>query len=150
MRCSSRYKTRGTFGADAAGSKCRLFRTRDHPFVHFTCEAHFKMKSGEKRQMARMRGVSPPCIVPRTDQLLRWPWATEEKVTTRRITTAMIVVLMFGLATGRVLLFGYAVGAASMLMIAGLLVKPAMRRGIDPHAGLLPARALDLADREAA
>jgi hypothetical protein len=71
-------------------------------------------------------------------------------VTTRRITTAIIVVLLFGLATGSVLLLGYAVAAASILMIAGLLVKRAMRRGTDPHAGLRPARALDLEDREAA
>jgi hypothetical protein len=76
-------------------------------------------------------------------------WATEEKVTTGRITTAMIVVLMFGLATGSVLLLGYAVGAASILMIAALLVKRASR-GTDPHPGLWPARALDLEDREAA
>jgi hypothetical protein len=49
-----------------------------------------------------------------------------------------------------VLLLGYAVAAASMLMIAGLLAKRAMRRGTDAHAALSPTRALGLEDREAA
>jgi len=51
------------------------------------------------------------------------------EVNTRRIATAIVVVLLFGLATGSVLLLGYAVAAASILMIVGLLVTRAL--GID-------------------
>ncbi len=72
------------------------------------------------------------------------------KVSTRRITTTMIVVLLFGLATGSVLLLGYAIAAASILMIVGLLVKRAIRRPIDVHSDVPPIRALDIDDREAA
>ena len=72
------------------------------------------------------------------------------EVSTRRITTTMIVVLLFGLATGSVLLLGYAIAAASILMIVGLLVKRAIRRPIDAHSDVPPIRALDIDDREAA
>ena len=69
---------------------------------------------------------------------------------TRRLTIAMVVVLLFGLATGSVLLLGYAAAAGSILVLVALLLKRAIDRRTDARPELIPTRALDIEDREAA
>jgi hypothetical protein len=117
--------------------------------VHFTYEWHFKMKAPEwlsSRNPPRFGAV--PGSGGGSEVAMRNDKGGE--VNTRKITIAMVVVLLFGLATGSVLLLGYAAAAGSILVLVALLLKRAMDRRTDAHPELMPTRALDLEDRKAA
>jgi hypothetical protein len=71
-------------------------------------------------------------------------------VKSRSVIVAIVLALVAGLMTGSVLLLGYVIGGASLLLAAGVLLRKAIRR----YAGsaVRPSRPvwLDVNDREAA
>jgi hypothetical protein len=130
---------------------------------------HFINRRSEKRFISKARFILKPffrvvrttdlaaagetrreLLIARPDRSLRWHEQLEEVVRTRNVIVGIGLALVVAVMTGSVLLLGYVVAGASLLLVVGVL----LRRAIRPKSGssVPSSRAawFDVNDREAA